>query len=177
MKKYRVIIGSTFVLWAILLGIVVHDNKELFLERYRALNRVPVVILDFDIVLHEVPAGTQRGSFYFDTGRGFNPAEVVVFSYSQPAGETAKHYSISLPTKRKIFRLRFDPLDGPGKISIANFQVRKKTTKKISFVQKELEATKNHSISTIKVNGSTLTITSVGGDPHFVLLNDFLSYQ
>jgi hypothetical protein len=164
-----------FCVWGGLLAIVARDNKSQLVEKYQALVKAPPTSISFDILLHDAPAGIQRGSMYFDTGRGFNPNEVVVFTYSQRS-EEAKHFVIKIPTDKRVLRLRFDPLDGVGKLSIKDVSITKYNEKKVSFVQEELNAVKNKSISKVEVDGSTVTITCTGGDPFLVLVNDISPY-
>jgi len=167
---------AILMMWVGILGVVVLDNKVQLKARYQKLTAEPPTIVSFDVVLNSIPEGTQRGSLYFDTGRGFNPAEVVVFTYPLIVGKP-KHYQIKMPSVRPIRRLRFDPLDGKGEVSIKNMTVKKYREKNVLFVENDLNGAKNDSISKIVVQGSTLTITSIGGDPYFVLINDFSPYQ
>lgn len=173
--------GAFFVilllLWAVLLSVVIRDHSQVFLARFSSVTKLPATVLHFDIELLDAPPGLQRGTFYFDTGRGFNPGEVVVVPYTQIADKIAKHYSVVLPTRKKIRRLRFDPLDGKGKLILKNMTVQCYKTKEVTFSQDLLNSQKNKAVASITVQGKAVTISSRAGDPYFVLVNDFSPYQ
>ena len=151
--KRWIAIFALFLIWAGLLTIVIHDNKPQLLAKYKSLTSEPPMIISFDILLHNVPAGIQRGNFYYDTGRGFNPGEVVSFTYDQKIN-VSKHYVIKIPTAQRILRLRFDPLDGSGKISIRDLSITKYKEQNVQLDAKELDLAKNSSISEVSVNDS-----------------------
>lgn len=175
--KGRVVVLGLLLLWAVLLGIVIRDHYKLIAARFFSLSEKPATVLQFDIKLLHVPPGPQRGSFYFDTGRGFNSGEVVVFPYTQATGGNFKHYSVMLPTRKKIRRLRFDPFDGPGKLVVKDMTVRCYKDKTVMFSQEGVNSRKNNSIGSITVQGTTMTITAIAGDPHFILVHDFSPYE
>ncbi len=175
--KKRFFLCGLLLLWGILLGIVIRDHYQLLAGRFLSLADKPATVLQFDAALVNVPFGQQRGSFYFDTGRGFNPGEVVVFPYTQIADGKFKHYCIMLPTKKEIKRLRFDPFDGKGTLIVKNMKVQCYTEKKIALSQVGLNRRKNKSIRSITVHGSVVTISAIAGDPYFILVNDFTPYQ
>ncbi len=167
-KIYKSII---IVLWLLLFGNVLSVYKDL------KILEIPATRLDFDIALLEVGSEKERGVFYYDTGKGFNKYEVKVFPYSQPLGENYKHYSVLLTTNKKIKRLRFDPLDKAGKIIIKNLEVRKYSTQKVSFSKIAIDSHGKNAIGTMEVKSDSITINAIGNDPHFVLVDNFSSYQ
>ena len=175
--KKGVFIVILLLLWGVLLSVVIRDHSQELLARFSSGSKIPATVLHFDIELLNAPPGLQRGSFYFDTGRGFNPSEVVVVPYTQIADKIAKHYSVMLPTRKKIRRLRFDPLDGKGELILKNMTVQCYKTKEVAFSQELLTSQKNKAIESITVQGKAVTISSIAGDPYFVLVNDFSPYQ
>jgi len=175
--KRRVVSFGLLLLWGVLLGIVIRDHYQLIAARFSSLSEKPATALQFDIKFLHVPPGPQRGSFYFDTGRGFNSGEVVVFPYTQPADGKFKHYSVILPPREKIRRLRFDPFDGPGKLIVKDMTVHCYKDKRVMFSQEGANSRKNNSIGSITVQGTAMTITAIAGDPYFILVNDFSAYQ
>ncbi len=163
--------SAVVVLWLLIFGYVFKEYRDL------KILEIPPTKLDFDISLIEVNGDKNRGVFYYDTGEGFNKDEVVVFSYSQPQDSGFKHYSISLFTHKKIVKLRFDPLDTAGKVTIKNLVVHRYSDKEVSFFQKDIDSYKKNSIGNIQVTPESVTITAIGDDPYFVLVDNFSKYQ
>lgn len=167
-KLYKIFVC---ILWLILFGNVFAQYKNI-----KALD-IPVTVLNFDIALRDVSPVQERGSFYYDTGKGFNKEEVAVFPYVQQSGEEFTHYSVKLFTKKKIKKLRFDPLDNEGTVTIKNLVVQKYSDTKVTFSQEEIEDLEKHAIGQLSVTADSVTVTAVDKDPHFVLVDNFSSYQ
>jgi len=167
-KLYKIFIG---ILWLLLFGNVFAAYKDI-----KELD-IPVTTLNFDIALIDVKSDQERGSFYYDTGKGFNKDEVAVFPYLQTQGSEFKNYSVKLFTKKKIKRLRFDPLDNEGTVTIKNLIVQQYTKNNVTFSLSEIEDPEKHGIGDLSDKGDSVTVTAIGKDPHFVLIEEFHSYQ
>ena len=68
----------------------------------------------------------ETWTIFYDTGRGFNPIELFEMPYSKNiAPHEFQHHVVTLPTVNTIKRLRFDPLQGPGVVSLKNLKVHR----------------------------------------------------
>lgn len=141
------------------------------------LNDYPLTQLHFSIQLHEKTIENERGSFYYDTGEGFVATQVVVFPYDQTVATEVKQYVINIPTKKPIHKLRFDPLEEKGKLTISEFQVIKHITREVPFKLDTLKSSVSGSIEEISLHENNVTITSSGHDPNILLISDFRQYE
>ncbi|MBL7205247.1 MAG: DUF2142 domain-containing protein [Desulfobacteraceae bacterium] len=132
--------------------------------------------IDFDLALHSAQ-GIPAGEFYFDTGNGFNEHETVKFHYFQPCDGQFHHYSIGLPTIYTIRRLRFDPLQDQGVITIKNIVVQKQRPIVFNYAARSDTLIPQNAIHSIDISVKGITITTDGKDPCLILSNHFAPYS
>ncbi len=131
--------------------------------------------IDFDLALHQTQE-TAKGEFFFDTGDGFREKETIKFYYHQDANNQYKHHSIYLPTRKKIKRLRFDPLQERGVVTIKNIVVQKLDNPLLHFSPIKSVPVAGKGIRTINTFVNGLSIYMDKDDPHLILLNNLESY-
>lgn len=131
--------------------------------------------IDFDIALHQV-RGEARGEFFFDTGKGFSEFESVKFRYYQAVDNRFKHYSLYLPTRKIIQKIRFDPLPKQGGVTIKNIVVQKRNNPVLSYSPLQNPPVSENGIHSLDASGNSLTIIMDREDPHLVLFDNLASY-
>ncbi|MGH6760496.1 MAG: sulfotransferase family protein [Phyllobacterium sp.] len=92
---------------------------EFFWEGFRAL-RVGHYMLEMDLPNGAGELGQPR--IYLETGSGFNDAESVLLSFRERA---ANRYFAVFPVPRPAFRVRFDPCDAAGNVSLGDVAIHK----------------------------------------------------
>jgi len=160
----RIVIIFQFLFWLFFLLLVYIYNKE------------PVKVrIDFDIALLKVSGNVNSGAFYVDTGNGFNENETIKFNYYQRVDGTFAPYSFVLASK-DIKKLRFDPLPGPGLVSIKNIVITRYEPRHLIFGKETNDVRPLHAIEKIEKNGPELTITANGEDPYILFNNASSSF-
>ncbi len=167
-RIFKIFIGT---LWLILYSVVLLEYKEI------KLKSTPFTVLNFDIAVLEKSAPIERAVFYYDTGLGFNGNELVVCDYSPDQRKGFKHYSVKLRTHKRISRLRFDPLDGDGIVTLKNLAIKQYIEKKVDFSQFNSKKSIPVNIENVRTTKNSITIVAKGRDAHLVLVNNFSLYQ
>lgn len=146
---------------------------------YRIIKKkdIPLTTLEFEALLHDDAGDGEKGSFYFDTGRGFNQEQVASFSYTADMKNSFNKYSVQLLTRDKVKQIRFDPLENKGTIEIRNLVIKKYKEKKVDFQTLTVKKEEMHEIGNIDFSPNLITIEATGVDPYFVIIGDFTLYE
>jgi hypothetical protein len=166
-KIYRTVL---IILWLLIFANAFATYKNL-----KDLD-IPATVLEFDITLNSVSGESERGVFYYDTGKGFNKDEVKVFEYKQNIGQVM-HYRVPLATNKDILKLRFDPLDHKGSVTIQDLKVQRYIQNDVPFVKAEIEANPQNSIGKVAVTPRSVLVEATGEDSHFILVDNFSKFQ
>ena len=154
-----------FLFWVVfLLGIFV-NSKE-----------CRNVKISFDASVGFSKSNNRVGQLYFDTGSGFNEKESVKFHYFNGNPDQFYHYSIVLPVC-EFNRLRFDPLQDSGNITIMNLLIGRGHITEMETSKDNIKLIPINAIESIRYDDNGIEIRSNGEDPYLAISinNSFFS--
>ncbi|MBF0219329.1 MAG: sulfatase-like hydrolase/transferase [Gammaproteobacteria bacterium] len=131
----------------------------------------PLILLDIRLLDSDEVA---VGSFYFDSGSGFNEGEKVDFSYA--TGHDLQRLVIPFSLRGVIKQLRFDPLPGKGEVVVERLTFADTLT--VALDLPNLLATgvitPLHEVAPLLIEdvSAGLPIRTLGDDPHLLLATD-----
>ena len=132
--------------------------------------------IEFDLALHETDGSQEEGWFYYDTGKGFNETESVKFKYSKKVDGQFQHYAVIFKPGKPVFRLRFDPLQGEGYITIKNIVVGCYLPKELNLSPSKHNWLAYKSIEKIIHTSKGIEIVTNGRDPHLLIVDNLSEY-
>ena len=135
--------------------------------------RTPTTV-SFQIAIREANVGGDGffPCFFYDTGSGFSEAETICFDYNRGPRKEFQTYNITLPTRRTVRRLRFDPLSEAGVVALRNVVVSKYRKAAIDPVRELGRTIYPLNGVSFTLENETLIAHLSAHDPNFMLSDD-----
>jgi hypothetical protein len=132
--------------------------------------------VSFEMAVDEAPPGIRNSMdpcLYWDTGQGFSSAQQICFDYQPRPLHQFQTYRIALATLRPIRRIRLDPLQQSGVVTLRNLIIGR-----YRFIDVDFEHELGHTI--YPLNGVVLSregqtlVAHLSTDDPYLMLSDRL---